>query len=150
MSFDRKTGVCWAADVGQDIWEEINRITRGGNYGWNLREGMHPFGPQGSEARDDLIEPIWEYHHDIGKSITGGHVYRGERLPELAGWYLYADYVSGQVWALKYDAAENKVVANRTIRGNEMPVTSFGEDQQGDVYFTTDDGKIHRFQPIVN
>lgn len=150
FSFDRRTDVCWAADVGQDTWEEINLIERGGNYGWNAREGRHRFGPKGSEPRDDLIEPIWEYNHALGKSITGGHVYRGERLPKLVGWYLYADYVSGQVWALKYDAETKQVVANRTIRGNEMPVTSFGEDQSGDVYFTTDVGKVHRFQVIAS
>ena len=77
ISFDRENGQLWAADVGQDTWEEINLIRKGGNYGWNLREGRHKFGPAGSEPRADLIEPIWEYHHDIGKSITGGNVYRG-------------------------------------------------------------------------
>ena len=85
MSFDRKTGTLWAGDVGQDLWEEINLITRGGNYGWNLREAKHKFGKNGSGPSPDLIDPIWEYNHGVGKSITGGHVYRGKRLPELVG-----------------------------------------------------------------
>ena len=82
-SFDRQTGECWAADVGQSTWEEINLIRRGGNYGWNLREGQHPFGPHASGPRDDLIEPLWEYGREFGKSITGGHVYRGKKSQSL-------------------------------------------------------------------
>jgi glucose/arabinose dehydrogenase len=80
MAFDRKTGLLWAADVGQGLWEEINIIRPGGNYGWNIREAKHWFRPDGNDAvRPDLIDPILEYHHDIGKSITGGSVYRGTR-----------------------------------------------------------------------
>ncbi len=147
LSFDSKTGLLWAADVGQDIWEEINIIQRGGNYGWNLREGMHKFGPAGSERRADLIDPIWEYHHDIGKSITGGEVYRGTAVPELVGSYLYADYVSGRFWALKYDPATQQVVANRPIHseGNK-PIITFGTDEAGEVYCSDAFGMIYRFQ----
>ncbi|MEX0716101.1 MAG: PQQ-dependent sugar dehydrogenase [Planctomycetaceae bacterium] len=135
MSFDRRTGTLWAADVGQDLWEEIDLIVRGGNYGWNLREGMHPFGPKGVGPREDLIEPIWEYHHDVGKSITGGHVYRGQRVPALEGLYLYADYVTGKLWALRYDENAKKVAANHSIPADKHEVVTFGEDEAGDVYF---------------
>lgn len=135
MSFDRETGDFWVADVGQDLWEEINIVRKGGNYGWNLREGKHPFGPKGSGPRRDLIDPIWEYHHKVGKSITGGHVYRGKDVPQLQGSYIYADYVSGKIWALSYNASTGRVTANREIPGNKMPVITFGEDQAGEVYF---------------
>lgn len=151
MSFDRQTGQLWAADVGQDTWEEIDLIRSGGNYGWNLREGFHAFVPKNGKAHPDaetkqgLLDPIWEYHHDVGKSITGGHVYRGSRVPELVGHYLYADYVTGKMWALRYDEAKKKVVANHTIAGNIKPVFSFGEDEEGDVYFMVDAGTLHRF-----
>ena len=146
MSFDRQTGACWAADVGQDIWEEIDIIVRGGNYGWNLREAKHKFGVGGLDApRDDIIEPIFEYHHDVGKSITGGFVYRGKRLPELVGAYLYADYVTGKLYALRYDFDRREVTANRPIAGNILPVLSFGEDEAGEVYFMTTQGFIQRF-----
>ena len=96
LSFDPKTSTLWAADVGQNIWEEINLIVKGGNYGWNQREGMHKFRASGSGPKPEFIEPIWEYHHDIGRSITGGHVYRGQKIPQLQGWYLYADYIRGE------------------------------------------------------
>ena len=95
MTFDRATGTCWAADVGQNVWEEIDIIEKGGNYGWNAREGLHPYNdPSEGEfkpgrgyvaASGPLIEPILEYHHDVGKSITGGYVYRGKRVPALEG-----------------------------------------------------------------
>jgi glucose/arabinose dehydrogenase len=137
MAFDRKTGRLWAADVGQDTWEEINIIEKGGNYGWNLREGLHPFGPKGWPASPELIDPIWEYHHDVGKSITGGFVYRGKELPELFGAYLYADYVSGKIWALWYDDREGRVTANRPISDPGLPILSFGEDEEGEAYLTT-------------
>lgn len=137
MAFDRKTGVLWGADVGQNLYEEINLITRGGNYGWNRREAFHPFGARGMGPHSDLIDPIWEYHHDIGKSITGGSVYRGSRLPELEGLYLYGDYVSGRLWALRYDEARKRVTANHRLRDRAMPLYSFGEDEQGEVYLLT-------------
>ncbi|MBC8357254.1 MAG: PQQ-dependent sugar dehydrogenase [Planctomycetes bacterium] len=150
MSFDRETGQLWAADVGQKLWEEINLITRGGNYGWNLREAKHKFGNNGSEASDELIDPIWEYHHEIGKSITGGSVYRGKKLPDLVGAYLYADYVSGRVWALRYDQAQKKVVANHSIPAKSMPICAFGEDEQGEIYFTDSFGFIYQLAPSAN
>ena len=137
MSFDRKTGQLWAADVGQNLYEEIDLVHKGGNYGWNRREGLHPFGGRGTGPKKDYLDPIWEYHHDVGKSITGGFVYRGTRLPELDGYYLYGDYVSSRMWALKFDDQANRVVANRPVKDPNLPIYSFGEDEQGEVYFLT-------------
>ncbi len=137
MAFDRKTGELWAGEVGQNVFEEIIILKAGGNYGWSLRESLHPFGAKGVDVRDDLIEPIWEYHHDIGRSITGGVVYRGAKVPELSGAYLYADFVSMRIWALWYDTAKGRVVANREIKGPSRPVVSFGEDEKGEAYFLT-------------
>jgi glucose/arabinose dehydrogenase len=151
MAFDPKTGLLWAGDVGQNIWEEIDVIVKGGNYGWNLREGMHPYvdaktDAKGSEARPDLIEPIWEYHHDVGKSITGGNVYRGKSAPELEGGYLYADFVSGQIWALWYDAQAKRVTANRSLVTGSTPVLTFGEDDAGETYYATQEGGLWKFE----
>jgi glucose/arabinose dehydrogenase len=137
MAFDRKTGQGWFGEVGQNLWEEINLLEKGANYGWNIRESLHPFGAKGVGHRPDLIEPIWEYHHSVGKSITGGHVYRGKQLPELEGMYLYADYVSGKLWALKYDFEKKRVVANRPIKDFASPIMSYGEDENGEVYLLT-------------
>jgi len=148
MSFDRETGHLWAADVGQNLWEEIDIVTKGGNYGWSKREGTHPFGATGSGPTSDLIEPVWEYDHQVGYSITGGHVYRGKLIPELTGKYVYADYVTGKIWALTYDETRKHVVKNEAIPTEKMPIISFGEDEQGEVYFTmvTASGKgIFRF-----
>ena len=147
MSFDRKTGKLWAGDVGQNLWEEINIIVRGGNYGWNLREARHPFGPKGVGPNKKMIDPVWEYHHSVGKSITGGHVYRGKRLPQLSGLYLYADYVTGKLWGLRYDASTGKATGNYELGGPALPVMSYGEDEKGEVVFTCEDGYIYRFKP---
>ena len=152
MAFDPKTGDLWAADVGQNYWEEINLITRGGNYGWSLRESAHSFtlgGAKGSGPRKDLIEPIVEYPHtdDFGKSITGGAVYRSAKNKTLDGYYLYGDYVSGRLWGLKYDREKKQVVANRPITWDRLPVFTFGQTDDGEVLMSTmmGGGRIYRF-----
>jgi glucose/arabinose dehydrogenase len=147
LAFDAETGVLWCGDVGQNLWEEISLIEKGGNYGWNRRESMHAFGSQGAGPNDKMIEPIWEYDHQVGKSITGGSVYRGSRVAELAGKYIYADYVSGKIYALDYDAASG-AVKNYRVPSPMLPIISFGEDEQHDVYFmiVAPDGRgIYRF-----
>ena len=134
MAFDRETGSLWAGDVGQDLYEEIDLVQRGGNYGWNRREGLHPFGPKGRGAGKDFIDPIWEYRHDAGVCIIGGCVYRGKRLPELQGYYVYADYSNAKLFALRFDPKQGRVVENRTIKDRRRATWSFGEDEQGEVY----------------
>lgn len=143
MAFDRKTGILWGGEVGQNVFEEIILVTKGGNYGWNLREALHPFGRKGVDVDPKLVEPIWEYHHDVGRSITGGNVYRGKDVPALDGFYVYSDYVSGRIWALQYDAAKGRVVANRPLPGPGLQALSFGEDAAGEIYLlrASSDGK---------
>lgn len=137
MSFDRKTGRLWIADVGQDRWEEINVGRAGANYGWNLREGDQPYAPASTATGPGFDDPVWAYPHDVGKSITGGNVYRGEALPDLDGWYFYADFVAGRLWGLKYDEAAGRVVANGEIPLDKegLAILSFGEDERGEIYF---------------
>ncbi len=150
MAFDRATGTLWAGDVGQELIEEVNLIRNGGNYGWSVREGVSDFGNRDRQGPGEPIDPIWEYDHQIGKSITGGRVYRSDRLPELQGKYLYADYVSGRVWALTYDESAGRVVGNEEIVGGGTPVLAFGEDDDGEVYFMTANMKgecIYRLVP---
>ena len=131
MSFDSATGRLFAGDVGQNLWEEIDIIERGGNYGWRLREGLHCY--NAAECRSEgLIDPIHEYGHDVGLSITGGHVYRGPDLPELWGAYVYADYSTGRIWALRYDG--ERVTENRELRDTRLNITSFGLDRQDRLY----------------
>ena len=137
LCFDRETGALWVADVGQNLWEEVDIIQRGGNYGWNAREGFHPFDPKTTTFSKPL-EPVWEYHHSEGRSITGGAVYRGKRLPEIYGWYLCADWVSGKIWALESDGKE--VRQSLVVAKDGYTVSSFGEDESGEAYFTAFDG----------
>ncbi len=148
LSFDRKTGVLWAGDVGQDLWEEIDIIKKGGNYGWNVREALHPFPPGSQSSKDGYIDPIWEYHHTIGKSITGGPVYRGKKYPQLQGYYIYGDYVTGKIWGLKYDEKTQTVTANRPIASSKLPIMSFGEDANGEIYLTTTFGVLYTLAPM--
>ncbi|EMI40469.1 PQQ-dependent sugar dehydrogenase [Rhodopirellula sp. SWK7] len=152
MAFDPVTNELWAADVGQNEWEEINIIRKGGNYGWSLREGAHSFtqgGGKGSGPSDRLIEPLIEYPHtdDWGKSVTGGLVYRGKQTPELQGYYLYGDYVSGRLWAMKIDPETKAVTENRPIAWQQLPVFTFGQTESGEALMSTmmGGGRIYRF-----
>ena len=157
ISFDRQTGDLWCADVGQNLWEEISIIPKGGNLGWSKREATHKARPGAKtfEENDlapkspDFVDPIWEYPHtaDWGKSITGGQVYRGSKVAALKGYYLYGDYVSGKLWALKADMSW-KVTENRPIAwSSALPIVTFGEDEKGEVYFSsTTGGKIYSFK----
>jgi len=132
MSFNSGTGLLWAVDVGQNLWEEINIIKKGGNYSWNVREGTHWFRPDGNDgSRPDLTDPIFEYAHDIGESITGGTVDRDTAMPKLIGRCVYTDHVTGRLWALDYDMAAEKIKANYSINGKNLPVMSFGTDEKG-------------------
>ena len=149
IAFDKKTGTLWAGDVGQELWEEVVVIEKGGNYGWSGREGSHAFGNRAA-VKDvpSPREPVWEYDHQIGKSITGGRVYNSSRLPELNGKYLYADYVTGTVWALTYDAESGRVQRNEQVVPESIAVLAFGEDQNGEVYYLTNSSRgecIYRF-----
>jgi len=150
MAFDKTTGNLWAADVGQNLWEEINIVKKGGNYGWAIREGAHPYGNTESKSAQNLIDPVFEYDHRMGKSITGGFVYRGKKIPELQGHYLYADYISGRVYALNYDHKTNKVLGNYSVPSPMFPIITFGEDEEGEAYFAvvTANGKgIYKLLP---
>jgi glucose/arabinose dehydrogenase len=129
MSFDRQTGELWTGDVGQNAWEEIDIIVRGGNYGWKLREGEHPF--KGDAEGVSVIEPIHEYGRASGGSITGGHVYRGTSIPGLSGAYLFNDYMSRRTWAIA--RGKDGWQAQQIVAGAPIAISSFGELQSGEI-----------------
>jgi len=138
LSFDRQTGQLWLADVGQDLQEEINIVEKGGNYGWRRREGSYPFGSVTATA--PMIDPVWEYDHQVGKSITGGCVVRGGTIAEIEGRYLYGDHVTGRLWALAVQGvagAETPVVSNLGIPWTGLPIFGFGLDEMGTAYVLT-------------
>lgn len=143
FSFDSETGEIWSADVGQDRREEINIITKGGNYGWDTMEASLCFEPMNNCNTDQLIMPVWEYGRSEGKSATGGFVYRGTRVPELIGKYIYADFGSGRIWALEYDGASPPT--NTLLDESNLGITSFGVSEQDELYICTYGGDIYRF-----
>ena len=149
MAFDSQSGRLWVGDVGQELWEEVNVISKGGNYGWSTREGSHPFGNRPVvEGLPAPIEPVFEYDHRIGKSITGGRVYQSDRVGDLTGKYLYADYVTGKIWALSYDPEKGIATRNEQVIPDSIPVVAFGEDQHGEVFYLTESSRgecIYRF-----
>ena len=150
FSFDRKNGDLWLCDVGQNLYEEINLVPKGGNLGWSVRESAHPFGNLGVDYSPDMVEPVFEYDHGIGKSITGGIMYRGKKLPQLEGHFVYGDYVAGTIYALKYDPAQQKATANYHLPSQNITVITFGEDEAGEVFFSMVDNKglgIFTFAP---
>ncbi|WP_194777540.1 PQQ-dependent sugar dehydrogenase [Pararhodonellum marinum] len=144
FSFDFETDRLWAADVGQNRYEEINLIENGGNYGWKTMEGFHCFSPSSDCNREGLQLPIWEYGHSNGdRSVTGGYVYRGNNFHQLKGLYIYADFVSGRIWTLDHSDLENPV--NTELLRANFPVSSFGVDQSNELYLCGFDGNIYKF-----
>jgi glucose/arabinose dehydrogenase len=143
FSFDRETGILWAADVGQNQWEEIDIITKGANYGWNIMEGTHCFAPTSNCDRTGLTLPVFEYEHSHGCSITGGYVYRGTTLQSLIGFYIYGDFCSGKIWAMSFN--NNTVEQNILLTDSSLDITSFGEDSAGNLYILSRQGGIYTF-----
>ncbi|MGH2727757.1 MAG: PQQ-dependent sugar dehydrogenase, partial [Actinomycetota bacterium] len=146
-SFDRATGDLWIADVGQNSREEVNvqkaSSKGGGNYGWNIMEGTACFNAS-SCSRSGLIEPITEYPTADGCAITGGYVYRGAAFPELVGGYFFADYCNGRIFALDARKALAGPVSERLVLDTGINISSFGEDEAGELYVIGLGGTIHR------
>ena len=144
MSFDAR-GRLWAGDVGQDLWEMVHLIRKGGNYGWSITEGSHPFRPERRRGPTPIVPPVVEHHHTEFRSITGGHVYRSPRLAELQGAYIYGDFDTGRIWMLRY--RNEQVVGHQPLVGSRVRVVGFGQDHRGEVYVVGyASGRIYRFE----
>jgi glucose/arabinose dehydrogenase len=147
FTFDRETGDLWIGDVGQNAWEEVDfqraGSTGGQNYGWRLREGDHEY--TGARPPHN-VDPIYEYSHDTGGCVvTGGFVYRGSAIANLQGAYVFADYCLGKVTALVQRGA--KVTAHRALGPRTGLVSSFGEDERGELYVLSLDGPVYQLVP---
>ncbi len=141
FSFDRSTGQMYIADVGQDSWEEIDLGGPGRNYGWNIMEGTHCYPPGASCSIAGLTLPVTEYDHSVGCAVTGGYVYRGSRLPELVGRYLFGDYCSGRIWSFAGSMLTRWTQA--LVLQTGLNISSFGEDQNGELYIIDLSGGVY-------
>jgi glucose/arabinose dehydrogenase len=145
FSFDRATGLLWCGDVGQNSREEIDIIQKGGNYGWRVMEGT--IRTPGISDRADVgrfLGPVIDYGRSDGYCVTGGYVYRGRRYPSLRGVYLYGDFGSTNLWGLRYESG--RLWARRLLLRTGLAISSFGEDEEGEVYVVDYGGGLYRIE----
>ncbi|MYA27909.1 MAG: PQQ-dependent sugar dehydrogenase [Nitrospira sp. SB0666_bin_27] len=141
FSFDRQTGRLWAADVGQNQWEEIDVVEAGNNYGWRIMEGNHCFLPPRGCNTTGLTLPVSEYRNQSPScAVTGGYVYRGTRVDFLRGTYVFGDYCSGRIMGL-IDGQPLVLLASG------LRISSFGEDEAGELYVVDHGGGIYKITP---
>jgi glucose/arabinose dehydrogenase len=148
FSFDMATGQLWAGDVGQSTREEIDIIVKGGNYGWNVMEGFGCLDGGSGCNQNGLLLPVTDYANGGGDcAVTGGFVYRGSAIPALQGAYVYGDYCSGKIWALRYEDGE--VTAEAQLAQTGFRISSFAQDGDGELYVleTSRSGGIYRLVP---
>ena len=148
FSFDRETGDLWIGDVGQGAWEEIDHTSASSpgleNYGWDVYEGTHGYEDKDPNPAGRLVMPVYEYSHDDGCSVTGGYVYRGERVPDAVGRYVFGDYCSGTVSSFVLEGDKARDVRNF---GRIDQLSAFGEDAAGELYAVSLDGKLYELVP---
>jgi glucose/arabinose dehydrogenase len=148
FSFDRETKVLWLADVGQYKWEEIDLVTKGGNYGWRAMEGFHCYEPAEHCPARGMTMPVFEYGHEKGRcSITGGYVYRGKMIPSLRGIYFFGDYCSGELFGIKTEGTTLLRSEPDLLRKTGSRISSFGEDEAGELYVVDHGGAVFRISP---
>lgn len=144
FSFDRQTGRGFIADVGQNDYEEIDLMARGANYGWNIMEGAHCYPPPATGCNmAGLTLPIAEYARPEGQSVTGGYVYRGVQIPALEGYYVFGDFISGRIWALREVSGRWE---RTQLLATQLSISSFGMDQQGELYVVDFAGQVFRLR----
>ncbi len=140
-SFDSATGSLFAGDVGQNSFEEIDRVTNGNNYGWNIREGANCFNANVCVTAG-LIDPIHEYGRSEGTSVTGGYVYRGTNIPSLTGLYVFADFTTGRIWSI--DSSAQNLIDSDLLIDSSLNIASFGQSNAGELYVVNFGGTLHQ------
>lgn len=147
FSFDPRTGQPWVGDVGQDLWEMIELVSKGSNHGWSVMEGTHSFHPNSKRGPTPFTPPVVEHHHTVCRSITGGYVYQGAKFPELRDVYLYGDYQYGKMWGLRYDHAAKKMTWHEELADTNVKISSFGIGRDGSFYALDYDlGEIYEME----
>jgi len=147
LSYDRESGQLWVGQNGQDLWEQVYLIKKGGNYGWSITEGSHIFVATRPAGPDPILPPTAEHSHSEARSLTGGRVYRGTRLPELVGAYLYGDWSTGKVWGIKHDGT--KAIWHRELVDTPFNITGFGTDHAGELYVIDQVTGFYRLEPTT-
>jgi glucose/arabinose dehydrogenase len=145
FSFDSATGELWVGDVGQGTWEEVDRVELGENYGWNTREGAHCFSPSSGCTTTGLTDPISEYNHSLGNSITGGYVYHGTAIPALQGDYIFGDFGSGRLWSVPANSPIG--TSPSEIADTTHSISAFAEGADGELFVVDFGGSIHQIIP---
>jgi len=146
MSFDRRTGDLWVGDVGWELWEMLDRVERGGNYGWAVVEGRKPTNPEWTRGPTPILPPTIDHPHSESSSITDGLTYYGSRVKELRGTHIYSDYDTGKFWGFRYE--NGQVVDHRALADTTHRVVGMGEDHAGELYILDHiPGTIHRLVP---
>jgi putative heme-binding domain-containing protein len=145
MSFDRVTGDLWVGDVGWELWEMVYRVRRGGNYGWSVMEGRQPVRPDSKRGPTPILPPTLDFPHTEAASITGGYVYRGQRLADLRGAYICGDWMTCKVWGTRFDDQDH-ILSHRELAQGTERIVAFGEDNDGELYFLKydDAGSVHQ------
>jgi uncharacterized repeat protein (TIGR03806 family) len=145
MSADPATGQIWVGNNGQDLWEQAYLLERGANYGWPVVEGTHPFQPDRPRGPTPFTAPTVEHPHSISRSLTGGVVYHGNELDELRGAYLYGDYSTGRIWAVRHDG--ESIEWHRVVADTALEIVGFGLDTRGELLIVDHGGGLYRLEP---
>jgi putative heme-binding domain-containing protein len=145
MAFSPSTGDLLVGDVGWELWEMIYRVVKGGNYGWSVMEGRQPVRSDIERGPTPIRPPLVDHDHVEAKSITGGFVYRGPRLPELQGAYIYGDWSTGKIWGLRHE--EDIVTWHEELADTSLAIITFGENRHGELFIVDYAGSIHRLVP---
>jgi uncharacterized repeat protein (TIGR03806 family) len=149
ITYDAKTKQLWVCQNGQDLWEQAYLVKKGDNYGWSVTEGSHPFYPNRKAGPTPFAKPTVEHHHSESRSLTGGLVYHGDKYPELKGAYIYGDYSTGHIWAVKHTG--EKIEWHKKIAITTLKITGFATDPNGELLIThhaaTGDGGMFTLTP---
>jgi hypothetical protein len=145
LHIDGKTGDLWVGNNGQDLWEQIYLVQRGANYGWSVVEGSQPFYPNRKQGPTPISKPIVDHHHSEARSLTGGRVYEGARIPDLRGAYLYGDWSTGKIWGVRHQ--QGKVTWHRELAGTTLQITGFGTDSRGELLIVDYGGGLYQLEP---
>ena len=144
MDFDHESNQLWVGQNGQDLWEQVYLIRKGENYGWSVKEGSHPFYLERPTGPQPITSPAAEHHHSESRSLTGGIVYRGTLLPELAGCYIYGDYSTGKIWGVRHDGTE--VTFHRELADTTLQITGFATNKAGELLVIDHGGGFYRLE----